>query len=362
MKAAVLYEANAPLVIEDLDLEAPRAGEVAVSMAASGLCASDHHVMTGTAVLPMPVVLGHEGSAVVEEVGPGVTSVRPGDRCILSFVSDCGRCRECRSGHPQLCATNLATGPTLYDGTTRLSLGGRPVYQMSKIGVFAERAVVPEQACFAVDERVPMEVAALIGCCVTTGVGAVINIPAARPGATVAVFGCGGVGLSAVQGARLMGASRIVAVDIYDHKLEFAYRFGATDVVNSRGADPVEEIRRLTGGGAELAFDTFGSAQTTSAAVGCLRANGTAVLVGLAPVGDSAPIDMVDLVRAQKTLVGSYYGSASPHRTFARLVDWYLAGRLSVDELITRRYRLDEVNEGFEALARGEDGRGVIVH
>ena len=362
MKAAVLYEVDAPLVVEDLDLEPPKAGEVAVRMAAAGLCASDHHVMTGTARLPMPIVLGHEGSAVVEEVGPGVTSIKPGDRCILAFVSDCGRCRECRMGHPQLCATNMATGPTLWDGTTRLSIGGDPVYQMSKIGVFAERAVIPEQACFRVDERVPMEVAALMGCCITTGVGAVINTPAARPGATVAVFGCGGVGLSVIQGAHLMGASRIIAVDILDHKLEFAYRFGATDVINSRDSNAVEAIRDLTGGGVELAFDSFGSSGTTSAAVGCLRANGTAVLVGLAPVGDAAPIDMVDLVRAQKTLVGSYYGSASPHRTFARLVEWYLAGRLSAGDLITRRYRLEEINEGFAALARGEDGRGVIVH
>ncbi len=362
MKAAVLYEANRPLVIEDLDLEAPRAGEVRVRMATSGVCASDHHVMTGTGVIPLPAVLGHEGSAIVDEVGQGVTAVRPGDRCILSFVSDCGRCRQCRTGHPQLCATNLATGPSLFDGTTRLSKGNLQIYQMSKIGVFAEMAVVPEQACFPVSDQVPMEVAALIGCCVTTGVGAVINTPAARPGASVAVFGCGGVGLNVIQGARLMGASRIIAVDVHDHKLEFTYKFGATDVVNSREVDPVSEIRRLTGGGVDLALDSFGSAATTTAAVDSLRSNGTAVLVGLAPVGDAAPIDMVDLVRQQKTLVGSYYGSASPHQTFAKLVDWYLAGRLNVEELITRRYSLDDINEGFAALARGEDGRGVIIH
>lgn len=362
MKAAVLYEANSPLIIEELDLEPPRTGEVRVRMAAAGLCASDHHVMTGTGVIPMPAVLGHEGSAVVDEVGPGVTSVRPGDRCILSFVSDCGRCRLCRTGSPQLCETNLATGATLFDGSTRLSKGDLGIYQMSKLGVFSEMAVVPEQACFTVPDSVPMEVAALIGCCVTTGAGAVINTPASRPGATVAVFGCGGVGLNVIQGARLMGASRIIAVDIYDHKLEFTYKFGATDVVNSRAVDPVAEISELTGGGVDLAFDSFGSAATTAAAVGALRSNGTAVLVGLAPVGDVAPINMVDLVRGQKTLVGSYYGSGSPHQTFARLVGWYLSGRLEVEDLITRRYGLEEINEGFDALARGEDGRGVIIH
>ena len=362
MKAAVLYEVNTPLQIEELELDPPKAGEVLVKLTAAGLCASDHHIMTGSGVLPMPIVLGHEGAAVVEEVGPGVTSVSPGDRCILSFISNCGHCRQCRSGSPQLCDTNAATGPKLFDGTTRLSKGDTRIYQMSKIGVFAERAVVPEQACHVVPAEVPADVAALIGCCVTTGVGSVINTPAARPGATVAVFGCGGVGLNVIQGARLMGASRIIAVDVHDHKLEFTYKFGATDVINSREVDPVEEIRRLTDGGVDLALDSFGSSATTAAAVNCLRKNGTAVLVGLSPMGDTAPIDMVDLVRSQKTLVGSYYGSASPHQTFAKLVDWYLAGRLNVDDLITRRYRLDEINEGFDALARGEDGRGVIIH
>lgn len=362
MKAAVLYEANTPLQIEELDLDPPKAGEVRVRMAASGICASDHHIMTGTGVLPMPVVLGHEGSAVVEEIGPGVTGVKPGDRCILSFVSNCGHCRQCRTGSPQLCDTNGLTGASLFDGTTRLSKGDQRVYQMAKIGVFGEQAVIPEQACHVVPEQVPLDVAALIGCCVTTGVGAVINTPSARPGATVAVFGCGGVGLNVIQGARLMGASRIIAVDVHDHKLEFTYKFGATDVINSREKDPVAEIKRLTGGGVDLALDSFGASVTTAAAVDSLRKNGTAVLVGLAPMGDTAPINMVDLVRQQKTLVGSYYGSASPHETFAKLVDWYLAGRLDVEDLITRRYRLDEINEGFDALARGEDGRGVIIY
>ncbi len=362
MKAAVHYEANTPLKIEELDLDPPRTGEVRVKMAAAGICASDYHIMTGSASLPTPVVLGHEGSAVVEEVGPDVTSVSPGDRCILSFVSNCGHCRLCRSGSPQLCDTNAETVATLFDGTTRLSKGDTRIYQMAKIGVFGEQAVIPEQACYVIPPEVPVDVAALMGCCVTTGVGAVINTPAARPGATVAVFGCGGVGLNVIKGAKLMGATRIIAVDVYDHKLEFTYKFGATDVINSREKDPVEEIKHLTGGGVDLTFDSFGSTNTTAAAVNALRKNGTAVLVGLAPMGDTAPIDMVHLVRYQKTLVGSYYGSASPHETFGKLVNWYLAGKLDVEELITRRYRLDEINEGFDALARGEDGRGVIIY
>ncbi|MEG3595095.1 MAG: Zn-dependent alcohol dehydrogenase [Chloroflexota bacterium] len=361
MKAAVLYKPNTPLIVEELNLSSPKPGEVKVRMAAAGVCASDHHWMTGDAHGPMPIVLGHEGAAVVEEVGQGVTRVKPGDRCILSFVSSCGYCRLCRTGSPQLCDTAGITGATLFDGTTRLSKGETSVYQMAKVGVFSEMGVVPEQACHKMPDAVPFEVAALIGCSVTTGVGAVINNPASRPGSTVAVFGCGGVGLNVIQGAKLMGASRIIAVDIYNHKLEFTYKFGATDVINSKEVDAVEEIKNMTRGGVDLAFDSFGSAITTSAAVESLRKNGTAVLVGLAPVGAEVPINMVELVRSQKTLIGSYYGSASSHETFDKLIDWYLKGRLSIDELITRRYAIDEINEGFDALSRGEDGRGVII-
>ena len=360
MKAAVLYEPNQPLRIEEIDQEPPKAGEVRVRMGVAGICASDIHVMHGTAAMPLPVVLGHEGAGTVVEVGEGVTSVQPGDRCILSFVSNCGHCRSCRSGDPQLCDTNAATGARQFDGTVRLRKGDVEIHQMAKLGVFAESIVIPQQACFKIPDEVPLHVAALIGCCVTTGVGGVINQPAAQPGATVAVFGCGGVGLNALQGAQLMNASRIIAVDIYDHKLEFAYKFGATDVVNAREVDAVDAIRELTGGGVDLAFDTFGSALTTSQAVNSLRKKGTAVVIGLDPVGDTAPIDMVDMVRNQKTLVGSYYGSASPHESFEKLVEFYLKGKLDVDSLVARTYSLDQINEGFDALARGEDGRGII--
>ena len=360
MKAAVLYEPNRPLEVEELRQDPPKAGEVRVQMGVAGLCASDIHIMKGTAALPLPVVLGHEGAGTVIEVGEGVGSVKPGDRCILSFVSLCGHCRLCRTGNPHLCETNARTGSRQYDGTLRLHKGDTEVHQMAKLGVFAETIICPQQACHPMPPEVPMQVAALIGCCVTTGVGAVINNPAAHPGSTVAVFGCGGVGLNAVQGARIIGASRIIAVDIYDHKLEFSYRFGATDVVNGREVDPVETIKEMTGGGVDMAFDTFGSALTTANAVNSLRKGGTAVMVGLGAVGETAPIDMVQMVRDQKSLVGSYYGSASPHETFDKLVDFYMKGSLDVEGLITRTYSLDQINEGFEALDQGEDGRGVI--
>ena len=360
MKAAVLYEPKTPLEVEELDQDPPMAGEVRVKMDVAGLCASDIHVMKGTAVLPLPVVLGHEGAGTVAEVGDGVTQVKPGDRCILSFVANCGDCRMCHTGDPQLCETNARTGSRQYDGTLRLHKGDVGVHQMAKLGVFAESIVIPQQACHPVPESVPMHVAALMGCCVATGVGAVINNPAARTWATVAVFGCGGVGLNAIQGARLMNASRIIAVDIYNHKLEFTYKFGATDVVNSREVDPVKAIRELTGGGVDMALDTFGSAATTVSAVNSLRRGGTAVLVGLGASEEEAPIPMVDMVRSQKTLMGSYYGSASPHETFDKLVDFYLKGTLDVEGLVSRAYSLEQINEGFDALDRGEDGRGII--
>ena len=361
MKAAVLYETNRELEIRELEQEPPKAGEVRVRVGAAGVCASDRHVMKGTSLLPLPVVLGHEAAGTVEEVGEGVVRVKPGDRCILSFVSNCGHCRTCRVGLPNICETNLETGPSQYDGTTRLHDGDTGVYQMGKLGAFAESMVIPQQACQPVPDEVPFPVGALIGCRVTTGVGAVINSPAAAAGMSVAVFGCGGVGLNVIQGARLMGASRIIAVDIYDHKLEFSYRFGATDTVNSREVDPVEAIRDLTGDGVDMALDSFGAPDVVAGAVKSLRRGGTAISVGLAPVGATAPIDVVDMIRSQKTLVGSYYGSASPHETFKKLVDYYLKGKIDLDSMITRTYSLEQVNEGFDAIAQGEDGVGVIV-
>ncbi len=362
MKAAVLYKPNTPLEIQELEQDPPRAGEVLVRIGAAGVCASDHHIMTGNAAFPLPSVLGHEGAGTVEAVGEGVTSVKPGDRCILSFVSNCGHCGMCLSGHPQLCDTNQATGSRQFDGSARLrDSAGVEILQMAKLGVFAEKIVAPAQACFPMPDAVPMDVAALMGCSVATGLGGIVHQPGVEPGMTVAVFGCGGVGLNTIQGARLVNASRIIAVDIYDHKLEFTKSFGATDLVNARQVDPVAAVRELTGGGVDFAFDTFGSGETSRQAIESLGKNGAAVIIGLAPMEDRAQIDLVDLVRKQKHLVGSYYGSGSPHQTFGRLVDLYLNGRIDVDGIIQRRYPLDQINEGFDALERGENGRGVIV-
>ena len=360
MKAAVLYRLNQPLKIMDLVQDPPKAGEIRVKMRAAGICASDRHMISGYGRFPLPAVLGHEAAGTVAEVGAGVTQVKPGDRCMLSWVSSCGHCRTCRIGLPSLCETNFATGAAQFDGTVRLHDGDIDVYQMNKLGAFAEYVVAPQQAYYPIPDEVPFEVAALIGCCVTTGVGAVINNPAARPGMSIAVFGCGGVGLSVIQGARIMNASRIIAVDIHDHKLQFSRKFGATDVLNSRRLDPVEAIKEMTGDGVDMAIDSFGSPATTASAVKALRSGGTAVLVGVTAPGTTTPIDMPEMMRGQKTLVGCFYGFASPHETFKKVVDFYLKDKLDIDSLITRTYSLEQVNEGLDAIDRGEDGRGVI--
>lgn len=363
MKAAVLYELHEPMRVVDLAIEAPKAGEVKVDVGAAGICLSDHHFMEGTGTTTRPIVLGHEGSGTVREVGPGVSSVKPGDRCILSFVSHCGMCSMCQSGSPQLCQTNRATGARQFDGTTRFRDGeGQAIHQLSKISVFAEQSIVPAQACHPVPADVPLEVAALIGCCVTTGVGAVINNPMMKAGATVAVFGAGGVGVNVIQGARLMNASRIIAVDIKREKLEFCKRFGATDVVDASAVDAVAAVRELTGGGVDMAFEVFGSGKTIAQCVDVLRPNGTAVIVGLAPETDRSELEVTGIVRNQKHLMGCYYGSASPHETFNRVLDFYQRGLIDVAGQITRRYRLEEINEAFDDLVAGKPGRGVITY
>ena len=267
VKAAVLYETKTPLVVEELDLDEPQAGEVLVKIGAAGICRSDRHFMHGDAPIALPVVLGHEGAGTVEKVGPGVTSVRPGQQVILSFVPACGRCKSCITGNSHLCDNHAATGPNMYDGTTRLHKGDQRIHHMGKTACFAEYSVVPEAGCVPIDSPVPMDKAALIGCCVPTGVGAVTSSANVKPGSTVAVIGCGGVGLNVIMGAALVNASKIIAVDIRESQLEFAMKFGATHTVNASDKDPVAQVRELTDGkGADYTFEVFGSADTVKAA------------------------------------------------------------------------------------------------
>ncbi len=362
MKAAVLYKRGEPFKIEDVRLDPPKRYEVLVRIAAAGVCRSDYHILKDESNHPVPAVLGHEGSGVVEAVGEGVTMTKPGDHVILSFVPNCGHCTPCETGNPQLCDAAASTPGTMFDGTTRLfSMDGKPILHMGKVACFAEKAVVPETGCIPIPKTVPLSAAALIGCCVPTGVGAVINRAKVRPGSTVAVVGCGGVGLNAVQGARLANASMIIAVDIYDHKLEFAYRFGATHVVNADKEDAVAKVKELTGGkGVDYAIEAYGSAHTVENAFNMTSKSGTIVVVGLAPKWDKASIDPVALVRNEKSLLGSYYGSVRPRQDMPKLVEMYLQGKLDVEGLIVRRYKLDQINKAYDDLEKGADGRGII--
>ena len=332
-----------------------------VRIAAAGVCHSDLHYMKAEWPCPRPIVLGHEGAAIVERPGPGVKSVKAGDHCILVFRPNCGKCHYCTIGRPMLCVGHNTPMGTLYDGTTRLSLNGQAVYHLARIACFSEYAVIPEEQLLPIASDVPLDRAALVGCAVTTGIGSVMNTAKIEPGSTVVVIGCGGVGLNVIQGARMLQAGRIIAVDLFDEKLDFAIEFGATDAINARNTDPVARIRELTGGGVDYAFDAFGSGKTVRQAYECIRPGGTAIQVGIAPHGDMAQIDAWALTVQEKTLKGSFYGSARPRVDMPRLLDLYRQGRLKLDELVARTYRLDQINEAYAALQGGAVARGVIV-
>ena len=361
-KAAVLYEPNAPLIIEELDLDEPKSDEVLVKIGGAGICRSDWHFMAGEAKTALPAVLGHEGSGVVEQVGPGVTSVKQGDHVILSFVSRCGRCHFCSMGRPNLCDAHMATSTTMMDGTHRLHKGHLNFTPLSKLACFSQYSVVPEAACVPCPKELPLDKAAIIGCCVTTGVSAAITAAKVETGSTVAVVGCGGVGLNVLQGAKLANASKIIAVDINEGRLEFAMQFGATHTVNPSHQDALPRVMEITGGlGADYTFEVFGSGETVNMAYNMARKGGTVTVVGIPPDGDIPSIDAVALVRQEKTLKGSYYGSARMHTDIPKMVDLYMSGRLNLDALVTHTYSLDEINEAYKDLIRGEVGRGVIT-
>jgi NDMA-dependent alcohol dehydrogenase len=362
VKAAVLWEVGQPLDICEVDLDEPKAGEVLVKVGAAGVCRSDRHFMHGDAPIAIPVVLGHEGAGTVVQTGPGVTLASEGDQVILSFVPACGRCRSCLEGHSNLCDLHAATGANLLDGTTRLHAAGKDIHHMGKVACFAEYAVVPETGCIPIETPLPMDKAAMIGCCVPTGVGAAMYSAKVMPGSTVAVVGCGGVGLNVIMGAKLLNASQIIAVDIRESQLEFAMRFGATHSVNASDRDPVAQVKELTGGrGADYTFEVFGSADTVKAAYDMCAKSGTVTVVGIAPMDAEAPINAVDLVRNEKTMRGTYYGSARSRTDMPTMVDLYLSGKLNLDDLVVRHYTLDQVNEAYEDMDKGEVGRGAIM-
>ncbi|MBI2887462.1 MAG: Zn-dependent alcohol dehydrogenase [Chloroflexi bacterium] len=363
VKAAVLHEENKPLAIEEIELQPPKRGEVLIKVGAAGICRSDLHFIKGEAPITLPAILGHEGSGTVEAVGEGVTMVKPGDRVILSFVPNCGFCHYCETGRPHLCDTALSVNRgVMMDGTSRhFTASGKQITNMGKVSCFAERTVAPESGCIPVAEDFPLENAALVGCSVTTGVGAVLFNAKVQPGSSVAVVGCGGVGLNVIQGARIAGATTIIAVDVQDPQLDFACRFGATHSVNASREDAVARVRQITQGGVDYAFEAFGGGETTNMAVEMTRKGGTAVIVGLAPVGDKAPIEAMTLTRLEKTIKGCYYGSSRPRQDMPRLVELYRRGVLDIDHLVARRYSLDQINGAFADLDSSKVGRGVIV-
>jgi NDMA-dependent alcohol dehydrogenase len=362
--AAVLFETGKRLELVDVDVQAPQAGEVLIRMAAGGVCHSDLHVMTGHLVASLPAILGHEGAGVVAEVGPGVTSVKPGDHVIPLWRLSCGVCEYCSDGRPALCAEGSQIRMTgrLLDGTTRFSRGGKEIKHFAGVSSFSEYSVVPERAVLRIPDDVPLDRAALLGCAVITGVGAVINAARVRPGSSMVVFGTGGVGLNAVQGGAIAGAEKIIAVDLLDSKLEFARRFGATHTVNASRGNPVEQVRALTGGrGVDYAFEVIGLPATMRQAFDCLAKRGMAVVVGVTPMTTEVSVPVMSLVYEERVLTGSVYGSSRPRIDLPKLIDLYRAGRLKLDELLTRSYPFKEINEAYEALERGEVARSVVT-
>lgn len=362
-QAAVFYEAHRPFKIETLDLEPPRSGEVLVKVAAAGVCHSDWHLMTGATQHPTPVVPGHEGAGLVEAVGPEVTRVKPGDHVILNWAPNCGACFYCLHDRPSLCSAYVDSiwAGTMLDGTTRLSKNGAAVYHFSSLACFADYVVVPQECCVPLDPAVPLTIGALIGCAVTTGVGAALNTARVRPGSAVAVFGVGGVGLSIVMGAQLAGAHRIIAVDRAEAKSEMALEFGATDALVA-GPDTNETIRKLTGGrGADYVFEAIGIPALQEQCLDAVRPGGMLVLVGISPMGSRTNLPGAIIARQEKTVTGSYYGSANTARDFPLLVELYLRSRLDLDRLISKTYALDQINQAYADMLAGKVARGVIV-
>ncbi len=364
MRAAVLFQENHPLEVVEVDLAEPGPGEVRVRLAATGLCASDWHTMTGAIPSPTPSVLGHEGAGVVSSVGDGVRRVAPGDHVVLSWVPSCGHCRYCESGRPNLCATAtpaLLAG-TLVSGARRLSHRGSPLYHYSFLSTFAEETVVDEAACVKIRKDVSLSVAALVGCAVTTGYGAVVNRARVEPGSTVVVLGAGGVGLSAVMAAGCSGARHVLAVEPEFSKRQLASEVGATHVVDPGGEDVAGLVRSLSGGeGADVVIEAAGRPELVAEAFGLTRRGGTVVCVGVPPVGAVVSLPGPDLVRHEKVVTGSLYGSCRPHSDMPRILDLYAEGRLPLDRLVTRTYALEEINAGFADLVSGRLARGVVA-
>ncbi len=358
MKAAVFREINTPMEVEEVSVDNPGPNEVLVRTAAAGVCHSDMHFYNGTYPGHRPMILGHESAGIVEAVGSNVTYVKPGDHVITCLSVFCGHCEYCLTGHMSLCqAPEVRRGP---GEPPRLSQNGGGIIQFANLGSFAENMLVHEHAIAKVREDMPLDRAALIGCGVTTGVGAVIHTAGVEPGATVAVIGCGGVGLSCVNGAAIAGAGRIIAVDMVASKLELARKFGATDGVDASAGDVVQQVRDLTGGGVHYSFEAIGNKTTAQQAFRMLRPGGTATVIGMIPPGDMVELHGPDFLR-EKKIQGSSMGSNRFRVDMPRFVDFYLQGKLHLDDMVSGRIKLGDVTDALLALETGEVARNVIV-
>jgi Zn-dependent alcohol dehydrogenase len=358
VKAAVCYEFGQPLVIDDLDIDAPQRGEVKVKFAATAICHSDVHLLRGEWGGRLPLVAGHESSGIIAEVGQEVTALRPGDPVVVSLLRSCGGCPECMHGSPHLCSASypLDSQPRLHNQH------GLTIYPGLKTGSFAEYAIVDQSQCVKVPGTIRMDSASLLACSVITGLGAVMNTARVPPGSCITVIGVGGVGLNSIQGAVLSDAQRIIAVDLVKDKLDVARSFGATEAVNAAQVDAVKAVRALTGGaGVDYAFVTVGNAAAIEQAPKMVRRGGCVVVVGLPEVSTMASVRVHSLVAGERRILGSYMGSTHLSADVPRLVEYYQEGRLKLDELISRRYSLDQINEAIAAMEHGQALRNVIL-
>ena len=358
MKAAVLHQFDAPLVVEDVTIDAPAADEVLIRSVASGVCHTDRTMQMGANPLPLPLVLGHEVSGVVEAVGRDVTYVRPGDHVVTNVSASCGQCRWCQLGHVQHCVDKHRSRAV--GAPARLSRHGVAVEAFVGLGGFAEQLLVHHSAVVRIPAQMPLDRAALLGCAVMTGVGAARNAAGVRPGDTVAVIGCGGVGLNVIQGARLCGAARIIAIDRIGSKLERAREFGATDLVDAGAVDPVEAVRSLTGGGIDHALEVVGLAVTMQQAFAMVATMGQVTMVGVPRPDVRIELPAVDFL-AEKRFVGSRMGSGRPRLDVPLFCELYLSGRLMLDELISDRLTLDDVNQALDTLDHPLGARAVLL-
>ena len=356
MKAAVLYSAKTPLVVEDIQLDTElHANAVLVRVTHAGVCHSDYHFISGDLSGTLPVVLGHEGAGIVEKIGAGVTRLQPGDHVSFNFGQFCGYCRQCNSGHSNLCDNRAALRTSF-----RSNRSGAQVHAFAGIACFAEYTVVHESGAIKVPSDIPLDRVALVSCGVMTGVGAVVNTAKVMPGETVAVIGCGGVGLNVIQGARLANAATIIAIDVHDNKLEMATTFGATHIVNARKEDAVKRVRDIVPGGVDYAFEVIGLPAAIEQIYAMTRKGGTAVIVGMSPQDSKISLPALSFMLEEKTLRGTFAGGARAAVDIPRYLELYRTNRLRLDELITRHWKLEEINEAFAAMLTGEAARGII--